>query len=427
MLVLPGMILPGMTAVFVDNVLIRQYDGWLGSAARRARRGVPAEHRPALAAGTRPAAHRAAAGPGAVGALRVACPQLARRFFGQRYTRRPGEPRRSQRPGGHAACPRFRQRGGKLPDGGFPGRRHDLLRRDPGGDRPRQRGPQHPLVAGCSGAPCRTWRSACRPSRASSSRHRSIGLQSIETLKATAGENDFFSKWAGLPRTRHQLGAEARDVPACHDLLPSMLLGLTSAAILGVGALEIIDRDPEHRNAGRLPGPADEFLRAHPADRRRGQQGPAASADLSRLDDVLELPERLAVSRGQPRRPSKRAPPVICRCSDVSFGYSALEPPLIEDSRSTSTPGRWVALVGKSGSGKSTLGKLITGLFEPHAGKILIDGYTLPAWGRERLSKIVASSTRTSGCSAAPSTTISPCGTTPSTIDAWLPPSTMRA
>ena len=30
MLVLPGLIVPGMTAVFVDNVLIRQFEGWLG-------------------------------------------------------------------------------------------------------------------------------------------------------------------------------------------------------------------------------------------------------------------------------------------------------------------------------------------------------------------------------------------------------------
>ena len=30
MLVLPGLIVPGMTAVFVDNILIRQFEGWLG-------------------------------------------------------------------------------------------------------------------------------------------------------------------------------------------------------------------------------------------------------------------------------------------------------------------------------------------------------------------------------------------------------------
>ncbi len=50
-----------------------------------------------------------------------------------------------------------------------------------------------------------------------------------------------------------------------------------------------------------------------------------------------------------------------------------------------------MALVGESGSGKSTLGNLVTGLFEPQSGQILIDGYSLRSWGRERLSNIVAS------------------------------------
>ena len=118
-----------------------------------------------------------------------------------------------------------------------------------------------------------------------------------------------------------------------------------------------------------------------------------ASADLSRLDDVLHYRRDwrfTAAGIGRARRP-RRVPPAGCRCRAVSFGYSALEPPLIEDFSLDVAPGQWVALVGESGSGKSTLGKLITGLFEPRAGEIRIDGHTLPAWGRERLSNIVAS------------------------------------
>jgi len=115
-----------------------------------------------------------------------------------------------------------------------------------------------------------------------------------------------------------------------------------------------------------------------------------ASADLSRLDDVLHYKRDWRFSQPSDAPADARAAGHLSM-QGVSFGYSLLEAPLIEDFSLDVAPGRWVALVGESGSGKSTLGKLITGLFEPRAGQIRIDGHALDAWGRERLSNIVAS------------------------------------
>jgi len=60
---------------------------------------------------------------------------------------------------------------------------------------------------------------------------------------------------------------------------------------------------------------------------------------------------------------------------NLSFGYSQHARPVLHDLSFSVAPGQWVALVGASGSGKSTLVKLLTGLFEPWAGEVQLNGH----------------------------------------------------
>jgi ABC-type bacteriocin/lantibiotic exporter with double-glycine peptidase domain len=114
--------------------------------------------------------------------------------------------------------------------------------------------------------------------------------------------------------------------------------------------------------------------------------------DMSRLDDVHKA--KLDPVADAPAPPDdgeqvKLSGQLELRA--VSFGYSPLEPPLVENFSLDVAPGHWVALVGGSGSGKSTIGKLITGLYEPRSGEVRIDGHLLKEWGRRRLAHIVTS------------------------------------
>jgi ATP-binding cassette subfamily B protein len=80
------------------------------------------------------------------------------------------------------------------------------------------------------------------------------------------------------------------------------------------------------------------------------------------------------------------------RFEDVSFAYPGAEAPALEHITLHLTPGTSLALVGENGSGKTTLIKLLTRLYAPTSGRILLDGEDLALWNeaalRERIGVI---------------------------------------
>ena len=75
------------------------------------------------------------------------------------------------------------------------------------------------------------------------------------------------------------------------------------------------------------------------------------------------------------------------RFENVSFTYPGVEEPALRGVSLHLRPGRKLALVGENGAGKTTLIKLLTRLYHPTEGRILLDGLELDAWDLDALRR----------------------------------------
>jgi len=209
------------------------------------------------------------------------------------------------------------------------------------------------------------------------------GLSMIETIKASGSESDFFGRWAGwqskLMNTQRQIGEMGQLLSA----VPTFLSAINAAVILIAGGLLIMDGSFTIGMLVAFQSLTASFLGPIGRVLQLATSIQEVSGSLARLDDVYRYPLDAAASReaepafdggeGEERRGQPKLQGGL-ELTGVTFGYNPLEPPLIRDFSLKLKPGQHVALVGGTGSGKSTIARLIAGLYEPQEGEISFDG-----------------------------------------------------
>ncbi len=202
------------------------------------------------------------------------------------------------------------------------------------------------------------------------------GISAIESLKANGAENDLFRRF--VARYDSVLTIDQRRTKKGHiaSALPDLFNALIVAAVITVGALQVL--------AGRLTlgslvafqallfGFLSSVLRLV----RTAGVFQSLVGRCHQLDQLLREPTASDVAA---RDAGLDDPAMAKRLSgrlevrNLRFGYGD-DAPLIDDLSFTVEPGRRVALVGGSGSGKSTVARLVTGQLDPWGGQVLLDG-----------------------------------------------------
>ncbi len=249
------------------------------------------------------------------------------------------------------------------------------------------------------------------------------GISMIDTLKAQGVEPGFFRRWSGFQASVNtQTNKMERETRAL-GVVPSLVSTACDATVLGIGVWLIIEGQFTSGALLSMQSLIAQF--SAPAQSLIGvmQTFQELRTDMERIKDVMDYPyDPLALPDGVelpaegdeaagshaakevadvaakdsvPAAAEKADDPVdalLAKLSadpgleklrgdvelrHVSFGYSRLADPVVKDFSLHVRPGGCVALVGASGCGKSTIAKLVSGLYMPWEGEVLMDGRPL--------------------------------------------------
>lgn len=207
------------------------------------------------------------------------------------------------------------------------------------------------------------------------------GVGMIETLKASASENNFFTKWQ--EQLIHYLNTHQRIslIDTAIGALPVLLTILGQATILGLGAWLAING---LLSIGGIVAFQMLFLMFNEPIQLFvdiGSEIQLVEADFKRVADV----ENTTIVRS--KQVNAKTHSIFDKqhfvggieIENLTFGYCRLEAPLFENFNMTIQPGSHTIILGPANSGKSSLIKLLAGFYTPWSGEIRIDGVPLQA------------------------------------------------
>lgn len=201
------------------------------------------------------------------------------------------------------------------------------------------------------------------------------GIRNMETIKSMGGERAFYSQWENSFVQALNVRVRSTMSNMGTGSLPLLVLHLSNALILILGAWYILKGELTPGMLLASQALAASIIYPINSAVKSTQSVYRSQAAMERLEEVedacqghhLELssPEEL------PEQPKLRGDVEL---RNVTFGYDRSLPPVLKDFSLKIPAGAKVAFVGFSGCGKSTIAKLISGLYEPWEGEILLDG-----------------------------------------------------
>ena len=215
----------------------------------------------------------------------------------------------------------------------------------------------------------------------------SAGISISSTIKAQGLENDYAGRTIGAyvnaTDSEQKIGLTQQII----SVVPDTITSIITVLILTIGGRMIIDG---MLTSGTLMGfcmllssfsrPVNQMiLMTRSISATRASMMKVRDIEDAREDEIFQASadkaEDFPVLSGQ------------IAADRLSFGYHRDAPPVVQNFSLRASPGSRIAIVGASGCGKSTVGKLLSGILHPWSGSVTLDGIRLEEIPHEFLTE----------------------------------------
>ena len=210
------------------------------------------------------------------------------------------------------------------------------------------------------------------------------GLNITDTIKASGAEEEYVNRIMGYQAKQANLEQKMNRFQKLVDAIPDAAGQITDVVLLMVGGLLVIRGDLTMGMLIAFNSLFDSFCQ--PVNALVGfiRDIQKLKADLTRVNDIEKYPQDPRYLETEQKVKLHRKLSGDIELKNIAFGYSPLKPPLVENFDFRLHSGESIAFVGASGCGKSTVAKMVSGLYRPWEGEILVDGLPM-----EKVSKSV--------------------------------------
>ena len=200
------------------------------------------------------------------------------------------------------------------------------------------------------------------------------GISITSTLKASGAENEYIGRVLGYNARAISVEQRFSKTQQIINDIPNAIKMVADVFILLVGGYMVICGE---MTVGMLVAFSSLFGSFFgPVEKLAGivKKLQTTKANINRVEDIMKYPLDEKFSDTDKLDNIKTKLEGTVELKDISFGYSTLKEPIVSDFSFKTHCGSSVAFVGSSGCGKSTISKVVSGLYKPWTGTVLFDG-----------------------------------------------------